>query len=211
MQLRHSPMRLPLALLLCSGLAAMLILGRILAPGQIRYLFLGFNLLLAWIPLGLAHLLRRYSLGRPRWWGNLGLGALWLAFFPNAPYIITDFVHLTNPFDGVPIQFDIALLALTAITGLLLGYASLEIVQGLIRNEWLGWAFALGALLLCSVGIYIGRVERWNSWDLLMTPWSILQDIAAIPVRLEAQALVLPYALILPALYLVYRSIRRQP
>lgn len=209
MQLRYSPMRLPLSLLLCSGLATMLILGRILATGQIRYLFLVFNLFLAWVPLVAAHLLRAYRNGRPRWWGSLGLGALWLAFFPNAPYIITDFVHLTNNFDGVPVQFDIALLALTAITGLILGFASLEIVQSLIPSDWLGWLFTLGALLLSSVGIYIGRVERWNSWDLLWAPWSIQRDILAIPERPEAVALVGSFALILPALYLVYRSIRR--
>lgn len=209
MQLRHSPMRLPLALLLCSGLATMLILGRILATGQIRYLFLVFNLFLAWVPLIVAYLLRAYGDRRPRWWGSLGLGALWLVFFPNAPYIITDFVHLTNQFDGVPVQFDIALLALTAITGSILGFASLEIVQSRFRSDWIGWLFALGALLLASVGVYLGRAERWNSWDLLHSPWTIIQSARTIPAKPEALAVVGSFSLILPALYLLYRQIAR--
>lgn len=200
--------RLTLSLLLCSGLAALFVIGRFLATGQRVYWLIAPNLLLAWVPYWAALLLHTYRSRLPTW-GRLGLGALWLAFLPNAPYIVTDFVHLTNLYGGVPIQFDIALLALVAVTGLVLGFASMAIVQAMLPNRWLGWLFATGAWVLVSVGLYVGRVERWNSWDLLHSPGAIIESVLAIPTKPEALALVGSYSLVLPALYLLYRQIGR--
>src|SRR5689334_5146048 len=83
------------ALALSSRLAVGILAGRVLRAQQGAYIFLVWNLFLAWVPYGwslwAASIQRRY----PReWWRLLLPGALWLLFFPNAPYIITDFVHL---------------------------------------------------------------------------------------------------------------------
>ncbi len=40
-----------------------------------------------------------------------------------------------------------------------------------------GWAFALGTLALTSLGIYLGRVDRLNSWDVLADPTSLLTTL----------------------------------
>jgi len=96
------------------------------------------------------------------------LGALWLAFFPNAPYIVTDFVHLSR--DSLsPLWFDGLTICSFAATGLLLGLGSLYLVQSAVRRE-LGWLVVAASLLLGSIGIYLGRFVRLNSWDFVTNP-----------------------------------------
>jgi uncharacterized membrane protein len=107
------------------------------------------------------------------------LAGLWLLFFPNAPYIATDFVHLSHdPLS--PFWFDAVTIASFAWMGLLLGFASLYLMQTVVR-QWrgpaAGWAFAVVAIGLGSLGIYLGRFLRLNSWDALEHP-SVLPRIA---------------------------------
>ena len=109
----------------------------------------------------------------------LPVGAAWLLFFPNAPYILTDLFHL-EPRAGVPYWYDLALLLSCAWNGLMLAYASLTDMQQLVTRRlgwWSGWAFATVALLLSSFGIYLGRYLRFNSWDILTNPLTLFYDI----------------------------------
>jgi uncharacterized membrane protein len=105
--------------------------------------------------------------------------ALWLAFLPNAPYLVTDFV-LLREIDGMPVWFDVALLTTFAWTGLLLGFASVFLVQGAVTRLYgaaAGWLAALGALGLSGLGVYLGRYLRLNSWDLLVQPGSVAGEV----------------------------------
>jgi uncharacterized membrane protein len=34
-------------------------------------------------------------------------------------------------------------------------------------------------LLLCGIGIYLGRVLRWNTWDVILHPVALMQDVIA--------------------------------
>src|SRR6185437_2813015 len=109
----------------------------------------------------------------------LVLGGLWLLFFTNAPYIATDFVHLQHdPLS--PYWYDAVTIAAFAWTGVLLGFASLFLMQTVVR-QWRGvvsgWVFAGVAIALGSLGIYLGRFLRLNSWDALEHP-SVLPRIA---------------------------------
>jgi uncharacterized membrane protein len=131
-----------------------------------RYLI--WNLFLAWIPFGLALLFYDGSRRGMRARGLVALGALWLVFFPNAPYIVTDFVHLTRD-PLAPLWFDGLTIGAFAATGLLLGLGSLYLVQSAVRRE-LGWLVVPAALVLGSVGIYLGRFVRLNSWDFFTNP-----------------------------------------
>ena len=137
--------------------------------------------MLAWVPLLLA--LFVYDRHR-RGAGGASLAlplALWVAFLPNAPYLVTEFGFLRNIHD-MPVWFDVALLATVAWTGLTLGFVSVYLVQAVARRlagPAAGWACALGALGAASVGIYLGRYLRWNSWDLLVQPAAVLRDAAA--------------------------------
>jgi uncharacterized membrane protein len=125
----------------------------------------------------LAAALRRLFPGR--WWLLIIPAIIWLAFFPNAPYIMTDFFHLM-PRPTIPLWYDILLLVSFSWTGLFLAVASLRTMQVLVNaylGNVIGWLFVALALGLGGMGIYLGRFERWNSWDLISHPHSIVLDI----------------------------------
>jgi len=165
--------RLSLMLVLGASLALSLALitARVFVTHQITFVFLLWNLFLALIPFGISTMLG-ISAGPLRGRLLLPVGAVWLLFFPNAPYILTDLFHL-EPRSGVPYWYDLGLILSCAWNGLMLGYASLLEMQNLVRRRLgagLGWAFVMVALVLSSFGIYLGRYLRWNSWDVLTNP-----------------------------------------
>jgi len=104
---------------------------------------------------------------------------LWLLFFPNAPYMLTDFIHLQSS-PTAPLWYDALMLSAFAWTGLLLGFASLYLMQMVWRRaagsvlSWLGVVAALG---LASFGVYLGRFVRFNSWDALVRPGRVADVI----------------------------------
>jgi len=165
------------ALLFTSSLAGAMWFVRFVYTGSITFIFLLWNLFLAWLPVLFALLARRHRASRlGRWlWGSL-----WLLFFPNAPYLLTDLLHL-GQIGHVPIWYDLIMLLTFALAGLFLGFASLFWLQDLVTkalNQWAGWLFVLVVLGLSSFGVYIGRFLRWNSWDLLLNPTILLHDLA---------------------------------
>ncbi len=136
--------------------------------GAVHYAFLTPNLLLAWIPFlaaGAAYLARR---NRFTFFLVMPICTLiWLVFFPNAPYLLTDFQHLAYTDSSSPLWLEVILLIWFAWTGLLLGITSLYLMQEIVShtfNTTVGWIFAVGATILSSVGVYLGRFLRWNSW-----------------------------------------------
>lgn len=146
---------------------------------ELTYFFLINNLFLAWLPYGFA-LSANYLFTRTRrlWPAILFFSGLWLLFLPNAPYIITDFLHL-QPRSGVPLWYDVGFIMSIALTGLFLGIASLRAVHGIIHHlagPVIGWGFALGTIALSGLGVYLGRFLRWNSWDFLAEPFGIVFD-----------------------------------
>lgn len=165
----------PLAL--CSGLAVALLFARMAFTGSTLFFVLGWNLFLAWVPLGLALCLERAS--RPG--VRLGLFAAWLAFFPNAPYLVTDFIHLHHR-APVPLWYDVAFFATLALAGLFVGLASLEVVHRVLRRHTssrVSWGVLLIISALSGYAIYLGRFLRWNSWDLLTRPLGVLGSLAS--------------------------------
>jgi len=204
-------------ILLSSLLAMGFFIGRLfLSHGRVIYQNLVWNLFLAWVP----YLFSVFASGLQRflprqWWMLLVPGAIWLAFFPNAPYLLTDFLHL-EPRPYVPMWYDIGLLATFAWTGLFLGIASLRIMQGLVRSYLgaiVGWLFAAIALGLGGLGLYLGRFSRWNSWDLLIHPKSILIDVATRLVEpssnLRFFGFVTMFSAFLLVCYLTFISVHR--
>src|SRR3954452_2347324 len=154
------------ALAVLSLAAAGLLAVRLDRVGRPAFAFLGWNLVLAWIPfvlsLGMAAVHDRDG-PRPLLWV---LGAGWLLFLPNAPYILTDFIHLGRV-GGAPLWFDAALIGTFAAAGLGLGLASLLVVHYVVEaraGRVVGWAVAVSSLELSAIGIYLGRFPRFNSW-----------------------------------------------
>lgn len=170
--------RLWLAALL-GGWVAALVLVRMWATGSWFGFFLGWNLFLAAVPLAASTLLVRLDARGAPLSALVAVGAVWLAFLPNAPYILTDLVHLdVRP--PVPFWYDLGMLLSGAGVGLLSGYVSLADVQGVIarrRGDVAGWAASVGVLFLSAFGIYLGRELRWNSWDVVTAPEALAYDV----------------------------------
>jgi uncharacterized membrane protein len=156
-----------------------LLVLRVERSGSLQYLFLGWNLFLAWIPWLAGQAFRASSRRRGSRLLRLGWFGLWLLFLPNAPYIVTDLLHLAAR-PGIPLWYDLALLFSCAGTGLLLGYLSLLDVQSAVEERFgraTGWIVAAGALVLSGFGIYLGRFLRRNSWEVLTDPSGLFLDI----------------------------------
>ncbi len=164
-----------------TGLVALLWLCRVFFSGSLYYGFLLWNLFLALIPFGISSYLlylqaqkcamacHRHPLFIASWWL---LFIAWLLFFPNAPYIITDITHLSLR-HGIPVWYDAALLFIAALTGLWIGCLSLLQMEKvwILRFPKISPAlFVIPVLLLSGFGIYLGRVMRFNSWDVLQNP-----------------------------------------
>ncbi len=165
-----------LALVFASCVSVLMVLIRLQYSGVYSYFFLIWNLILAWMPFGFALAARRYQ---ARWPFALIWGGMWLLFFPNAPYIITDFIHI-YPRHNVPVWYDALMIFAFALTGLFLGIVSLAMMHSVVvkrAGRKVGWLFVAGALLLSSYGVYVGRFLRWNSWDLFSNPFLLLQDL----------------------------------
>lgn len=166
---------------LASALCVAMLAVRVVVAHDLAHIFMAWNLFLAWLPLVLA-LAARVLYSAHRWLRYPAFAicaGLWLLFFPNAPYMMTDLIHL-GPNQVVPLWYDALLLLAFAWTGLLLGFISLYIMQGLVAQSLgraAGWLFALGSLGLSAFGIYLGRFLRWNSWDVFYAPQTLLGDI----------------------------------
>jgi uncharacterized membrane protein len=152
-----------------------LVRARFAVTDTYRYAFLIWNLFLAWIPFIIAYITYGLTLRRSAIYVVIPVSAfLWLIFFPNAPYILTDFQHLKLDNGSAPLWYDVIMLIWCAWTGLLLGLISLYLMHEIVRREfgrWVGWAFVLVVALASGAGIYIGRFIRWNSWDMLQDPY----------------------------------------
>jgi len=152
---------------------------RVALTQDLDYYFLIGNLFLAWIPFIISYFTYTLTIRRTWLYILIPLAAfLWLIFFPNAPYIMTDFQHLTRAGTVIPVWYDVMMLIWFAWTGLLLGVVSLFLMQEIIRREfgrWVGWGFVGLVAFLSAVGIYMGRFLRWNSWDILRNPLGIAQ------------------------------------
>ncbi|MEI8103541.1 MAG: DUF1361 domain-containing protein [Candidatus Moraniibacteriota bacterium] len=161
-------------------LSLSLLIARFFLSEKLTYLFLSWNLFLAVVPYGLARLVEyfheRYQQFSFRLWGSF---FTWLLFFPNAPYIITDYIHLNRLSSADQLVFDLLLITSFSLTGLFFGLFSLSIVHSVIRERWgrvQGWLLVAGISFLSGYGVYLGRFARWNSWDILTNPNLLIAD-----------------------------------
>src|SRR5579863_10165886 len=111
-----------LALVFASVVSVVLTALRVGWTGNLHYLLLMWNLLLAWLPLLFAlAVYQRCQQGEGRSWKTLALAALWILFLPNAPYIFTDLTHLDH-WPQSHYWVDLCLILVAALTGFLLGF-----------------------------------------------------------------------------------------
>ena len=146
---------------------------------SMMYLFLNWNLFLAFIPWVVTTFIMISPSLHRRKLVLFGLLSVWLLFFPNAPYILTDLFHL-NLRSKAPIWFDTVLVLSFAWTGLAFGVTSLMDIENLLSKNFKGHTVKIIIsilLFIASFGIYLGRYLRWNSWDVLDEPLNLMYDI----------------------------------
>ena len=165
----------------CFSLIAVMLGARAIYSGSIHFLFLIWNLFLAWVPYAISLLLRSKLPGKK--FGQMILFGIWLIFFPNALYIITDIIHLKDT-GIVPIWYDALLLFTASLTGIAMGFASLINAELFIARIFPRLSKRYSPLIvvffffLGAFGVYLGRFERWNSWNIISNPTELLQNIA---------------------------------
>jgi uncharacterized membrane protein len=150
------------------------IIFRILYTAETYFIFLVWNLFLAWLPYFISLQWEKERSPVFQWASML----LWLVLFPNAPYIITDLYHL-NDQPGIPQWFDLLLLFSAAWNGLLLGLLSLYNAEKFLLKKLTAIQAGIvlaGCVFLSGFGVYAGRYLRWNSWEIFTHPKSILHD-----------------------------------
>jgi uncharacterized membrane protein len=158
-----------LALSFASVVSVVLVMGRMAWMRDSHYAFLIWNLFLAWMPMIFALLAREHLKedANPGW-RFIAFGAAWLLFFPNAPYIFTDIIHLRLFYSHFWV--DLMLILINALTGLIIGFVSLYLMQSAVRRmmgELASWLFIVAVALLSGFGICLGRFLRLNSWDVV--------------------------------------------
>jgi uncharacterized membrane protein len=156
-------------------------IARIFLSGRFTFFFMNWNLFLAFIPWAVTSLVALHSEYRNNKGVLFLLLFLWLIFFPNSPYILTDLLHLKER-EGSPLWFDLILILSFSWTGLLFGFQSLMDIKTLLSQS-LPKAIVNGmvvvVLFTASFGVYIGRYLRWNSWDIIGSPVSVLDDVGS--------------------------------
>ncbi|CAH2212662.1 DUF1361 domain-containing protein [Tepidibacter aestuarii] len=189
-----------------------------------KYYIYIWNMFLAWIPFIFSLIVHNmYYKGK----GNINnilifiCMCIWLLFYPNAPYIITDFIHISvskYPFkieDTLEFQrnfwiwYDFILIAFCALIGYLLGVASLYLNQIIVKdkfNNLVSWIFVSIVSFLSGYGIYLGRFVRFNSWDIVSNPIKLFGYIIN-SFKLEAIYFSLMFATVLLFTYVLVYSL----
>jgi uncharacterized membrane protein len=140
-----------------------------------------WNLFLAFIPLLLSFWLFRRKTGDRSflWWMGL---IVFIAFLPNAPYVLTDIIHLIQATRSghsawvitlifIPVHLLAILSGFEAYVVSLLNQGHYLKRQG--AKHWVVWS-ELFVHLLCAIGVFLGRFRRFNSWDIVTDPGDLL-------------------------------------
>lgn len=192
-------------LFVASAAGCIMLLARIIHTGSFMHSYLLWNLYLAWIPLVIACYIQGagFSKRNP---GSYFLFFLWLLFFPNAPYIVTDFIHLDQSSGGL-LLVDSVLIFTFAFTGLAAGWLSLYWIYKSLKSWFpavLAKATMILSVLLSGYGVYIGRELRWNSWDVFTNTWSLLKDSLLHMNTKEALSMTVFFSILILAGYWVF-------
>ena len=157
--------------------SVILLMVRIKLNKSFFYLFLIWNVFLAIIPFAITMYLSSKQ--------NISTFKLivwliiWLAFLPNAPYIVTDLIHIKTG-NNTLLWLDILVVLSFALSGLFLFYLSIIDMQNLVKSKFEKIPIAtltFGILFLCGFGVYLGRFLRYNSWEIISNPHVLISDV----------------------------------
>jgi uncharacterized membrane protein len=161
-------------------LAVILNILRVIFFGSTAFLYIFWNIFLAFIPYIISSILvlRTNKDNMSKVFFVAGF-ILWFLFLPNAPYVITDFIHLGR-IHSVPVMFDIFVLFSSAWVSLLMGLYSLLNMEKIFllrfTNKVTNIIMVL-IILFASFGMYLGRYLRFNSWDFFVSHNFLISSI----------------------------------
>jgi uncharacterized membrane protein len=191
----------------------MLLCSRLIATGYFTYVFLLWNLFLAFVPYVISYGLSVKPEAIKNRWILIPSLAAWLLFIPNAFYIVTDLFHL-GQINSAPKWFDLLLLLSFAWNGLVFGVASLrkiEIILYAVSGRTFSSLMVFSVMWMNAYGIYLGRFLRYNSWDVLARPFSLLDEIAGMllhPFHNKMEwGMILCYAVFMTLLYITLKKL----
>ncbi len=154
-----------------------LIAFRIFYTGSFQHLFMSWNIFLAWIPYALSGYFTEVQ--KKAIWKQMFLFCSWLLFFPNALYIVTDLIHIEENKD-IPVWYDAVLLFASSFLGIILAFVSLRKTESFLIHHFSKRTVAIlipAIIFISSFGVYLGRFERWNSWDVVNDPVALAVNI----------------------------------
>lgn len=198
-------------LILCSLFSVGLMIFRIIYTGHLLFSFLVWNLFLAFAPYAISKHMSIASTSNK--WKFFLYTFVWLLFIPNAFYIITDLFHLDMNED-VPLWYDLALLLSFVWSGILFGVLSVRQMEKLFErnfNKKFDLLFILPVMALNGFGVYIGRYLRFNSWDVLTSPFQLVNDIVYLfihPIRNRFDwSMIVCYTILLTLIYYTIKKL----
>jgi uncharacterized membrane protein len=158
---------------------------RVKITHEIYLLFLIWNLFLAFLPYFFSSKLIETIPGTFRFYGLL---FLWLLFLPNSFYLITDFVHL-HYITHLQFGYDAILLSCFTIAGFYAGCVSMMQIHFLLELKYVkqkAQTIIISISYLSAFGVYLGRILRFNSWDIITNPIHLLTTILETVFKTES-------------------------
>ncbi|EOH98060.1 DUF1361 domain-containing protein [Enterococcus pallens] len=176
--------------------------------------FMALNVFLAWLPIEFGCLTLRVH-GK---WRYLFSG-IWLLFFPNIPYLLTDLLHLESlniyrsggGFQNDPKEWlFFLLLVLPIIVMVVVGMNQVfQLVRQLPNVKRFFWLYLFVLAFLAAIAIYIGRFDRIHSIELLLRPLSTLNLLLGI-WNIEKLQFVLLFMIIQLVIWLLLKEITQR-
>lgn len=201
---------IPKSVISLTILAVVLNVLRVIIWGKMSLIYILWNIFLAFIPFFISFILLSLSKEKKLSKIIFIIGfIIWMLFIPNAPYIVTDFIHL-GEIRSVPMLYDIFLIFSSASVGLMLGFHSFFHIEQIIKTKYSPriTSLIMGLIMIIiSFGIYLGRFMRFNSWDVFVNHTSLIKNVWKIFSQSTANTEVFLYTgLFFFFLYLSYKA-----
>lgn len=206
---------IPKSIVLIIALAIILNVLRVVLFGKFSFIYLLWNIFLAFVPFLISSLLLYLKQdGKLKNWLFIIVGIIWVLFLPNAPYIVTDLIHI-GVVRSVPVLYDSVLLFTSAWAGLLLGMHSIFHIEKILLSLYskkITSVIILIILALTSFGMYLGRFFRFNSWDIFVNPLSssdkFIKNLSSSSYHIDALIYVVLFFLFICVSYYSWKSSR---
>jgi uncharacterized membrane protein len=177
-KLFNSNRKINSVLLLFTVYSFILLIIRVKLTHSIYLFFLVWNLFLAFIPYFFISYLKAQNSLQKNKFKTLVLLITWLLFLPNSFYILTDLIHLSQSSNHL-VWFDLIVFRSYALIGFTSGILSLIEFENIIKRyipSLITHLMMPIICFLCGIGIYLGRILRYNSWDILSNPIKLISD-----------------------------------